>query len=151
MTRSLSASSRRGSATCRSISRTAALRTGSCPRRSDFKYNFIRDVDRQLLVSGGITYFIPGSQRRILRTSADGDFHFFLTGGKQIFDWGHWLSGTGFRIPGDQQLGHADVVLVEPVGLRAARPHLSAGRRELVSLDAKRRQQLHQRTLRGST
>ena len=69
-----------------------------------FKYNFIRDVDRQLLVSAGATYFIPGA------TSAfsgfgNGDFHFFLTAGKQIFDRGHWLSGTGFRIPTDVNFG----------------------------------------------
>lgn len=68
------------------------------------KYNFIRDVDRQLLVSAGITYFIPGSASAI-SNFGDGDFHFFLTGGKQIFDRGHWLSATGFRIPADSNWG----------------------------------------------
>jgi hypothetical protein len=68
------------------------------------KYNFIRDVDRQWLVSGGITYFIPGSARSYTNFGG-GDFHFFLTGGKQIYDYGHWLSGTGFRIPADSNWG----------------------------------------------
>jgi hypothetical protein len=68
------------------------------------KYNFIRDVDRQFLVSGGITYFIPGSQGAY-SSFGNGDYHFFLTGGKQIFDWGHWVSGSGFRIPGDSNFG----------------------------------------------
>ena len=81
------------------------------------KYNLIRDVERSSLVSVGATYFIPGATGAIrLR---QGDFHLFLTGGKQILDRGHWISGTGFRLPATQ-LGHANVVLVEPVGLRGA-------------------------------
>jgi hypothetical protein len=62
------------------------------------KYTFLRDVERQLLVSGGITYFIPESLSNF-GIPSDGDFHFFLTGGKEIFGYGHWLSATGFRIP----------------------------------------------------
>jgi hypothetical protein len=69
-----------------------------------FKYNFIRDVDRQLLVSAGMTYFIKGAGGAFANFG-DGDYHFFLTGGKQIFDYGHWLSGTGFRIPGNSNWG----------------------------------------------
>lgn len=68
------------------------------------KYNFIRDVERQLLVSAGLTYFIPGSQNSIAGVG-NGDFHFFLTGGKQIFDYGHWLSGMGFRVPSNSNWG----------------------------------------------
>jgi hypothetical protein len=68
------------------------------------KYNFIRDVERQLLVSGGVTYFLKGSSDA-LSNFGDGDFHFFLSGGKEIFDRGHWLSGTGFRIPADSNWG----------------------------------------------
>jgi hypothetical protein len=68
------------------------------------KYNLIRDVDRQLLVTAGITYFINGSERAA-SAFGDGDFHIFLTGGKQIGDWGHWISGTGFRLPVDSNYG----------------------------------------------
>jgi len=68
------------------------------------KYNFVRDVDRQLLVSGGVTFFINGSEDAA-SAFGDGDFHFFLTGGKQIFDYGHWLSGAGFRIPTNNNFG----------------------------------------------
>src|SRR5262249_38412867 len=68
------------------------------------KYNFLRDVDRQLLLSAGATYFIPGSQNSIAGLG-DGDLHVFLTGGKQIFDYGHWLSATGFRLPLDTNYG----------------------------------------------
>lgn len=68
------------------------------------KYNFIRDVDRQFLASAGVTYFIPGSARAF-SNFGDGDFHFFLTGGKQFFDYAHWLSATGFRIPDNNNWG----------------------------------------------
>ncbi len=69
-----------------------------------FKYNFIRDAERQLLVSGGLTYFIKGSGN-VFSNFGDGDFHLFLTAGKQIFDRGHWLSATGFRLPANSNWG----------------------------------------------
>jgi hypothetical protein len=68
------------------------------------KYNFYRDVERQLLFTGGITYFIKGSGNA-LSNFGDGDFHIFLTLGAQIFDRGHWLSGTGFRLPSNDNWG----------------------------------------------
>ena len=68
------------------------------------KYNFIRDVEEQFLVSAGMTYFIPGADQAYSNFDG-GDFHFFLTAGKEIFDNGHWLSATGFRIPSDSNWG----------------------------------------------
>jgi hypothetical protein len=68
------------------------------------KYNFIRDVEEQFLVSGGMTYFIPGSQGAA-SSFGGGDFHIFLTAGKEIFDCGHWLSATGFRLPENDNFG----------------------------------------------
>lgn len=68
------------------------------------KYNFVRDVENQILLSGGVTYFIPGSQKAFSNWG-DGDVHFFLSGGAEIFDGAHWLSGTGFRIPVDSNWG----------------------------------------------
>ncbi len=68
------------------------------------KYNFIRDVENQFLVTAGLTYFIPGSADAFSNLG-DGDFHFFLTGGKEIFDYGHWLSASGFRIPTNSNWG----------------------------------------------
>jgi len=69
-----------------------------------FKYNFFRDVDRQWLASAGATYFIPGSSGAIANIGS-GDFHLFLTGGAEIFDRGHWLSASGFRLPADPNWG----------------------------------------------
>ena len=68
------------------------------------KYNFLRDVEQQQLVSGGVTYFIPGS-RDAFSGFGDGDLHFFLTGGAEIFERGHWLSVTGYRVPIDSDFG----------------------------------------------
>jgi hypothetical protein len=51
--------------------------------------------------------------KRFITIRGDGDIHFFLTGGKQIFDWGHWLSATGFRIPLGQQLWHAPEITLQ--------------------------------------
>lgn len=69
-----------------------------------FKYNLIRDPQSQFLVSTGMTYFIPGSNR-VYQGYDGGDFHLFLTGGKQ---WGnaHWISGSGFRLPSDHNYGN---------------------------------------------
>jgi hypothetical protein len=68
------------------------------------KFNFIRDVENQFLVSGGMTYFIPGAPGAF-SNFGNGDFHIFLTAGKQIFGRGHWLSGSGFRLPEDRNWG----------------------------------------------
>ncbi len=68
------------------------------------KYNFYRDVENQTLASAGITYFIPGSAEAF-SNFGDGDFHLFLTGGTEIFDYGHWLSATGFRLPANTNYG----------------------------------------------
>lgn len=69
-----------------------------------FKYNFLRDPQRQLIASCGLTYFIKGSGDA-MSNFGDGDYHLFLSGGAQIFDRGHWVSGTGFRLPGDRNWG----------------------------------------------
>lgn len=69
-----------------------------------FKFNFLRDPERQLLASCGLTYFIKGSGDAI-SNFGDGDYHLFLSGGAQIFERSHWISGTGFRLPGDTNWG----------------------------------------------
>jgi hypothetical protein len=69
-----------------------------------FKYNLVRDVQSQFLLSAGMTYFIEGSNR-VYQGFDDGDFHLFLTGGKQIGN-GHWISGSGFRLPSNNQFGN---------------------------------------------
>ncbi len=67
------------------------------------KYNLVRDVPRQFLLTAGLTYFIPGSAQA-QSNFGTGDFHLFLTGGKRIGN-GHWISGSGFRLPTDTNWG----------------------------------------------
>ena len=69
-----------------------------------FKYNFFRDVERQFLLSAGLTYFIPSNMGQNVRFG-NGDYQVFLSGGTEIFGRGHWLSGTGFRLPEDRNWG----------------------------------------------
>lgn len=68
------------------------------------KFNLVTDVDRGFLLSGGATYFIPGSTGS-LTGFGDGDLHVFLTGGKRFLGNAHWLSGSGFRIPFNRNWG----------------------------------------------
>lgn len=65
------------------------------------KYNLFRDVCNQQLLSTGFVYEIDMGEHQVLQGRGDGEFHFFLSGGSQIGDYGHWVSGTGFRIPTD--------------------------------------------------
>ncbi len=64
------------------------------------KYNFYRDVDRQLLATVGMTYFIKGSGGAF-SNFGDGDFHLFLTGGADFRSGSlaqrHRLSAAGQR------------------------------------------------------
>ena len=69
------------------------------------KYNFYRDVANQRLASIGATYFIPSDLGPDFPIPSDGDFHLFLSGGTRIYDRGHWVSGTGFRLPANNNWG----------------------------------------------
>jgi hypothetical protein len=86
------------------VNQTGGSTNGFLTSPVGFKYNLIRDVDRQFLVSAGMTYFIPG-ENQAASDFNKGDFHFFLSGAKEIFGNGHWVSGTGFRIPSSSTIG----------------------------------------------
>ena len=66
------------------------------------KYNLLRDVRNQQIVSTGFVYEIDLGDHEVLQGRGDGEFHFFLSGGAQLGDYGHWVSGSGFRIPTDR-------------------------------------------------
>ena len=67
------------------------------------KYNLLRDTCEGKLVSAGFTYEVPMGSRRALQDVADGEFHFFLTGGQRVLNGnGHLLSSLGYRLPVDQ-------------------------------------------------
>jgi hypothetical protein len=66
------------------------------------KYNLFVNPHRQRLLSVGATYELPVGSTRTLQARGDGLFHIFLTGGTQIGDRWHWISGTGFNLPADR-------------------------------------------------
>ncbi len=65
------------------------------------KYNLYADPQSQRLLSTGFSYEIPAGTPRTLQGNGDGEFHMFLSGGMQLGNYCHWVSGTGFRIPSD--------------------------------------------------
>jgi hypothetical protein len=65
------------------------------------KYTLFADPCTQRLLSAGVTYEMPFGSTQALQGNGDGQFHLFLTGGTQIGENWHWLSGTGFRLPVD--------------------------------------------------
>lgn len=65
------------------------------------KYNLFADPQSQRLLSTGFTYEMPVGTPRTLQGNGDGEFHLFLSGGMQLLENAHWISGTGFRIPSD--------------------------------------------------
>lgn len=66
------------------------------------KANVYKDVCSQTLLSIGATYEAPFGTPRALQGNGDGEFHLFTSGGTQIMDAYHYLSGLGIRLPVDQ-------------------------------------------------
>jgi hypothetical protein len=63
------------------------------------KFNLIRDVAQQRLLSGGFTFEVPTGEADPLQGNGDGELNLFLTGGRQIGCNAHWLMATGLRQP----------------------------------------------------
>ncbi len=66
-----------------------------------FKYALYRDAKNQRLLSGGVVYDLPVGSPRTQQGRGDGEFHLFLSGGTQLCDCAHWISGFGGLIPVD--------------------------------------------------
>ncbi len=65
------------------------------------KYNLIRDPEQQFIVSTGVLYELDIGSHKVFQGQGDGEFHLFLTGGSEIADRWHYLTGSGFRLPTD--------------------------------------------------
>ena len=61
------------------------------------KYNLIRDPEYQRIWSAGLTYQPPTGTTRVFQGLAGGEFHAFVSGGRQVLGRGHWLTGVGYR------------------------------------------------------
>jgi hypothetical protein len=90
------------------------------------KYNLLRDTCSGTLASVGFTYEIPLGSNQSLQSVADGEFHFFATGGQRLWDGNaHLMSAFGWRVPVDGALqsesvhwsNHFDVRLTDKVYL----------------------------------
>jgi hypothetical protein len=73
------------------------------------KYALVRDVECQRILSAGLTYEMPVGTGRVFQGIGGGDFHLFLTGGKQVGCYGHWLSAFGWRLPSNPNTGSQSV------------------------------------------
>ena len=91
------------------------------------KYNLYRDVERQRLLSGGLTFELPVGSTRAQQGNGSGEFHLFLTGMTEIIGGGHWISAAGLRIPTDQKdenemwywSNHFDIEIYQDTGVYA--------------------------------
>ena len=87
------------------VSQNPVIADGWADVAAGLKYTLYSDAATQRLLSGGLTYEIPAGTPRTRQGNGDGEFHLFLTGGAEIFEYGHVISGSGFRLPSDS---HAD-------------------------------------------
>lgn len=87
------------------VSQNPVVADGWADVAAGLKYTLYSDAATQRLLSGGLTYEIPAGTPRTRQGNGDGEFHLFLTGGAEIFEYGHVISGSGFRLPSDS---HAD-------------------------------------------
>ncbi len=74
------------------------------------KYNLLRDTSEGTLASAGFTYEIPMGSQKALQDVGDGEFHFFLTGGKRFLNGdAHVLSSVGYRVPVDRDAQNTSI------------------------------------------
>jgi hypothetical protein len=76
-------------------------REGWADVMAGLKYNLVRDVESQFLLSAGLTFEMDTGTHHVFQGRGDGEFHAFLTGGKELLPGVHWISGSGFRLPTD--------------------------------------------------
>lgn len=84
------------------ISDNPLINDGWADLAAGLKLNVYRNVCTQTIASVGATYELPSGTNRALQGNGDGEFHLFATGGKEILDDTHWISGAGWRLPVDQ-------------------------------------------------
>lgn len=86
------------------VSDNPLIRDGWADIDIGFKYALYRDAQKQRLLSAGVVYDMPVGSPRSLQAGGDGEFHLFLSGGAEICDNGHWVSGFGGILPADDDL-----------------------------------------------
>ncbi len=63
------------------------------------KFNLLRNVEAQRLLSGGFTFELPTGEASALQGNGDGELNLFMTGGRKVGCNSHWICATGLRLP----------------------------------------------------
>lgn len=83
------------------VSQSDVLKDGFADPMVGLKYNLYKNAATQTILSAGAAYELPVGSTRALQGNGGGEFHLFLTAGKEILsDW-HYISSSGFRLPTD--------------------------------------------------
>lgn len=93
------------------VSSNPVIRDGWADIAAGLKYNLIRDVARQRLLSVGATYELPTGSPRTFQGNGDGEFNLFYSGARRLADNFNWLSGGGIRIPADDDAESSSMYL----------------------------------------
>lgn len=75
------------------------VRDGWVDLSAGLKFNLLRDVANQRLLSGGFTVDLPTGEADPLQGNGDGELHLFLTGARKLGCRMHWISAGGLRLP----------------------------------------------------
>lgn len=80
-------------------STNAIVGDGWADLSAGLKFNLLRDVRNQRLVSGGFTFELPTGEASALQGNGDGEFNFFLSMARRIGCRMHYISTSGIRAP----------------------------------------------------
>lgn len=83
------------------VSHSPLLDDGWADVALGLKYNVIRDVENQRILSVGAVYELPVGTPRSLQGNGDGEFNVFASGGVEFWEDWHWVTNSGFRLPVD--------------------------------------------------
>ncbi len=76
-------------------------RNGTLDLAAGLKYAFIRDVDEQFLLTGGLMYEIQSGSSEVFQSHGDGIFTVFGSTAKEYCQHTHWLNTVGYNVPVD--------------------------------------------------
>ncbi len=78
------------------------LSDGWADLAAGLKYQLISNEEIGAMLSSGFTFEMPIGTKQALQGNGNGEFNFFLTGGKRILDTHHIISTAGWRQPTDR-------------------------------------------------
>lgn len=79
-------------------------RTGWLNVAAGLKYAFIRDVEKQRLLTGGFMYEMPTGEAEVFQGHGDGIFTIFSTFGQEFGCHNHFVANLGYNFPLNQDL-----------------------------------------------